>query len=171
MNKLLYISIVLLIGFTSCSEKKKGNTSESSNQSVYYFDYSKVYDEFTLTTELDAKLKQVNAVRVKELDSLQNILYNLAQKELTGDDLVRFNNRKQHFLILQEKFGQEEQERTMKYHNDILLQLESFIEQYRKEKSIDILISESDQTRVFGNPNLDLTQGILTYVNRKYAGE
>lgn len=111
----------------------------------------------TLENELQTEVEGYRAVYASlSKDEMQRREQVLAQKR---------DNYRQYTQTLQEKAAKEEQEMMQ----GVLNQINSFVEQYGKERGYDIILGTTSAGNVlYGTPSVDITDGVLKALNEAY---
>jgi outer membrane protein len=141
-----------------------------------YVDLEKAYDEFTMKKEYDNKYKVIFENRQHILDSLKHNLV-LLGKQLDASKNVS-EIQKQEFQLKQEEyynrssfFEEDMQKLQVKFNDEIIVRIKEYIEQYAQANNIDLIVSGKHNNNVlFCSNELNKTQEIVQYINKKYNG-
>lgn len=152
----LAITIAFSMWYTNSKEKK-----------VRYVDLIKVYQAFELTNMYEEKLTSLNEEGQRRMDSLSYQISLLDQKKST--DELRF--LQQAFLQTRHNYNSERERLSGEFDNAIWKQLNQYLEEFSKEKELDVLLGANGTGNVLsGNPELDVTEEAIEYVNEKFNG-
>ena len=140
----------------------------SQQQSVIHINPDEVFASFTLTKELDAKLKNLEQSRKTLLSNLEFRIRDFQQREVTTDSI---NSLVREYEFKQQQFTEDQQQETMKYNEQIWTQLSQYLQDYCEENGYTYLFSSGGNSQVLGaDPSRDQTEAVIQYVNQKYEG-
>ncbi len=155
INVVLICALIILLFFQFFRQNTK----------VVYIDSAKLFEGFAMTKEMKRVGEKEFNSRKSALDSLYSFLQNSSvtgvQKEQLMQDFIR---RKDEF----EKFNQSyPQEQTSK----IWSRIKSYTSEFSKDKKYQLVIgSDNQQMVLFADEKIDVTDELLTYLNKKYEG-
>jgi outer membrane protein len=137
----------------------------SSNPKIVYVDNIKLFDNFNMTKELK-KLgeKEFNLQKTK-VDSLYATLQS---PEISSSEkkLVM-----QQFIQQKEELEQFNQYFAAEQSSKIWARIKSYSSEFSKENKYKLIIGSENKSNVlFADENIDITNDLLTYINKKYEG-
>lgn len=140
-----------------------------------YVTNAKLYAEFLLSKELDAKLKSVQTTRQSILDSLElqlNALERkLAGKTATAAEQATFSRLRQEYSLKQQQFVEDNTLLTQRYQEEIATQLNQYLKDFTAEQEYDYIFGATGAGSLMGaKDSYDVTNAVLTYVNDRYKG-
>jgi outer membrane protein len=141
-----------------------------------YVQIQKVFNEFGYKKEMEAKLKRVEEIRKKELDSLELKLKILFKEvELNGKDISKvavFRTEREAFLNKREKYENDYAKEVAQYDEIIVKQMNQYIKEYgEKNKYKYIFGTDGKGSLMYADSTDDLTADIIIYINDKYKGK
>lgn len=161
-NVLVIVSVIAYIEFTRTK--------------TYYIDLQKIYGEFELKKELEAKLEAMVSITNEKLDSLemqaQIINTGLKQNPSDKSKIEEYNRIAEIYSIQSEQFDQQKSEVAEQYDQQIWSQLNEYIRSYGKENNCDFIIAgNGDGSIMYAKESSDITDKMIIYVNNKYQGK
>lgn len=169
-NLLAIIGIVLAL----CS---LGMVLNQNKTTIVYVNTGKLYNDFTLTKELNKEVEALVKHKQLMLDSLMRNIKTLAKNEkLTEQSSNQLKERvyllQQDYLDKQEAFEKETQELQGKNDGKIWNQLNEYLTVYGKQNKYSLILgAKGDGGILFGEEASDVTEGIIEYVNNRYNGK
>jgi len=150
-------------------------TKRYSNR-IAYIDITKVYGEFKLTRELDAKLKATNEHRKTILDSLgfsiKMLETRLGLDPKNQEQLKIYQLQRQEYFTKDEQYAKDYEAQSQEYNTQILKQINEYTEKYRITKGIDVLIGANGSGFMMAaDTKLDMTPDFISYINSSYSGK
>nr|WP_315252449.1 OmpH family outer membrane protein [uncultured Flavobacterium sp.] len=136
-----------------------------SNKEIVYVDNVKLFDGFIMTKEMKrAGEKEFNS-RKSVLDNLYSDLQSPAISASEKKQLMQqFIQGKEELEQFNQVFGSEQ---TAK----IWSRIKSYTAEFSKDKNYQLIIgSDNKQTVLFADDKIDVTNELLTYLNKKYEG-
>lgn len=137
----------------------------STSEQVFYVDNVKLFDGFRMTKEMKKEGEKQFNNKKAVLDSL----YLEVQREDLDDQykevlMQDFVAKREAFDTFNKTFAQEES-------NKIWLRINSYAQQFFKEKNYKLIIGSSNQGDVlYADEAVDVTEELLEYANKKYEG-
>ena len=123
-----------------------------------YIENYKVYESFKAKKELEAQLLNLKSANKMRLDSI---------RLLVKDEQTELYYRQQALQI-----EQEEEEAALKYNTQIWNQLNSYVQEYGKANSYDFIQGATGSgSMMYAREDLDITDEIIEYVNKKYEDQ
>lgn len=144
---------------------------------VVYVDINKLYSEFALQKELDAKLVGIKSARKHILDSLKITLESMAmrirEKNLkTGADLEKFENLRQDYMIKNKQFDEDNTALAQQYYQQIITQLNQYVKDFGETGNYTVIMgANGNGSLMYAKPNIDITQKVQEYINQRYNGK
>ena len=135
---------------------------------IGYVEVGELYEEFSLTKELDARFQNTNRARQQVLDSLGNMIQRL-ERDSSGS--TRLRTLQYAFQEKQQAFEEDSRNQLGQYNEQISGQLNQYIEEFRQEEGYDILLGAQGSGAIMAvDSALNVTQTAITYINQRYAG-
>lgn len=153
-NVLLITVIVFFVGLNYMQKSK-----------TVYVDNVKLFNNFSMTKELkNSGEKEFNFKKLK-VDSLYSKLQypgiSLSEKKII---MQQFVQQKQELEQFNQYFAAEQ---TTK----IWARIKSYSSEFSKDKNYQLIIGSDDkQTVLFADEKIDVTDDLLTFLNKKYEG-
>lgn len=142
---------------------------------VAYVELEKLYNDFSMKKELEAKLNNVKQTRQSILDSLKiqlNALSRSIKSEKEKEAIRDFEIRKQEFLIKQQNFEQDNEATTQAYSSQIWKQINQYVKDYGKQNNYTLLMGADGSGNVmYADEANNITTEVSEYINAKYSGE
>lgn len=137
-----------------------------------YFDYNTVYNNCALKQSLEKDLLKVTSVRKSELDSLQLQLTFLSQELESGvannTKLQEFENMKQRFLTIKDRYEQENIQLKETYFNQIRQEINDKSKLYAEREGYAYLFSASgDGSLMYAAKSEDVTADFQAYIDQR----
>lgn len=161
MNKIIqWVLVVWMIGLTTYL------VYVSQSKPSAYVNLNQVYKEFALTQELTEKYEFVKINRTSRLDSLEVEILKL---DKSSDQYADFVNL---YGAQQKAFSQEIDRLGLQYDDQIWKQINEYVEQFGSTSGYDLILGIKGEGNVmYGTQELNVTEEVLNYINRKYAGD
>lgn len=161
------IGIVVLIVLLMNGSANDSNTG--------YVDVSKVYAEFNLTKELDARYTAVSTRRQELLDSMRLDLEVLVKKyeaEQSQEVLQHIRSREQEYVQKEAHFQEDNASLSSRYNDQIMTQLNQYIKDFGDERKLDYIYgADGSGNLLYADQGFDYTEDALAYINEKFQGE
>lgn len=136
-----------------------------SDKEIVYVDNAKLFDGFVMT-------KEMKRVGEKEFNSRKSVLDNLYTKLQTPT--ISASEKKvlmQQFIQGKSELEQFNQFFAAEQTEKIWSRIKSYTTEFSKEKKYQLVIGSNDkQTVLFADEKSDVTNELLTYLNKKYEG-
>lgn len=168
---ILGVCVVILLAIITYKEFAQPPVPE-----IAFVNNFELFEGFAYKKELTKKFEKVEKARKSQLDSLRYALseYKVYLDQSDIRDLEKFelfNVKKNNYLSLEQRFIEDAEAQTQEYDQLIFERLNEYVEDFSKEKEIDLLIGVSESgTVMYGENNFDITDELIEYVNSKYAG-
>lgn len=136
-----------------------------NSEKIVYVDNVKLFDGFYMTREMKQVGEKEFKERKKILDSLYAKLQSNSISEAEKKHLMpQFIQRKEELENFNQKFAGEE---SLK----IWSRIHSYIDNYSKEANYKLIIgSQNKESILFADKEVDKTNELLAYINKKYEG-
>jgi len=141
---------------------------------IAFVDNQKVYDSFQMSIELNKNLESYNLKAKSILDSLDFELTQRAGKVNPNDtsQIAEYLAFKKYCTGQYEYFTNNSNELGTTYNQQILTQMNTYIQLYGKDKGYTIILGANGQgSLLYAEEGIDITEDIITYINNKYAGK
>lgn len=154
-NILLITAIVFFIGLNYIQTQPK----------IVYVDNVKLFNNFSMTKELkNAGEKEFNLKKLK-VDSLYTTL------QVPGTSTSDKKIIMQQFLQQKEELEQFNQYFAAEQTTKIWARIKSYSSEFSNDKNYQLIIGSDDkQTVLFADEKIDVTDDLLTFLNKKYEG-
>lgn len=168
MKKQLVAIVAVTISIAALTVSWVGN---SGQKKMAYFDYNTVYNECDLKKKLEGDLEKVVSARKSELDSLQLELSLMSTSIQSGESsqelLDNFETLKNRFLLLQNKYEEENIRLKDEYSNQIRTEINKKSKEFAEVNELDYLFSAvGDGSLMFAKESDDITDEFMTYLNQ-----
>lgn len=139
---------------------------------IVYFDYNKVYNDSDIKNKLEKDLKMVGGKRQSELDSMQMELSfmskRIAENTSSAQEVSDFEELKERFLMLQQKYEEESIRLKETYFSQIRKEINDKAILFSEENGYDFVFAAmGDGALMYGKETFDVTDEFKKYVNRK----
>ncbi|WP_281323435.1 OmpH family outer membrane protein [Flavobacterium aestivum] len=136
-----------------------------SDKEVVYVDNAKLFDGFVMT-------KEMKRVGEKEFNSRKLVLDNLyAKLQASTISATEKKILMQQFIQGKSELEQFNQVFASEQTEKIWSRIKSYTTEFSKEKKYQLVIgSNNKQTVLFADEKIDVTNELLTYLNKKYEG-
>lgn len=170
LKDIVLFGLILTIGYFTyynTIEKKK----------LGYIDVQKVFNEFDLKKELQQKYHSKMEGKKKMIDSLG---FELQKKgvELESSSkpeqqaVNNFIGKRKLYMELVKQYDEEDQKLNSDYDNQIISQMNQYIIDFGKNNGYDLIFgSMANGNIMHADEGLDLTNEVIVYINKKYAGK
>ncbi len=147
-----------------------------SKKEICYIKLPEVYAEFDMKKELEADYITLANKRQFLLDSLKvqlDVLGKQIDPNKTNIDLhshyqTQFQAYQKQVNVIQ----QSNQDINSQYTDQIWTQINQYTDEYRLEHKIDIILGADGNGAVMsGAKELDITNSLIEYINKKYSGK
>ncbi|MES2812061.1 MAG: OmpH family outer membrane protein [Bacteroidota bacterium] len=156
---LLTISILLLIVNTSYILYQEF----ISEPDVVYVDNIQLFDGFNMTKEM----KRIGEGQFNTQKSKIDSLYIKIQKSNPAEQQILMKK----YVGLKENLEQFNQQFAYEETQKIWKRLHSYVDEFSAEKKYKLIIgSEKKQDVLYAEPNVNITNELINYVNSKYEG-
>jgi outer membrane protein len=136
-----------------------------SSKEIVYVDNVKLFDAFSMT-------KEMKRAGEKEFNSRKSVLDGLYSK--LQSPAISASEKKE--LMQQFIQGKEELERfnqifATEQSTKIWLRIKSYTAEFSRDNNYKLVVgSDNEQTVLFADEKIDVTNELLTYLNKKYEG-
>jgi Skp family chaperone for outer membrane proteins len=144
----------------------------SNQKNIAFFDYNEVYNDAQLKKELESDLQKVVSNRKGQLDSLQLELSFLSQTIESGkgtpDQLNEFEDMKERFLTLQNRYEEENIRLKETYFTQIRTKINDMAKLYAEKNGYQYLFAAvGDGSLMYGAETEDVTKDFKAYLNKQ----
>jgi outer membrane protein len=135
---------------------------------TYFINNGKLYEGFTMKTEYENQLKNLRIQRKNMLDSVELTIRQLnAQNRKEESEIAQ-----EYYLDKARKFEDEEATLLEEFDVQIWKRLNQYAIDFCKERNVDLMLGANGSgTVLHANESLDLTNELLAYSNKRYAGK
>jgi len=142
---------------------------ESTSKQIVHIQSDQVFKSFTLTQELEAKLNNTRQSRELVLGNLAMRIQDMNKQGVSKDSVAVMQNEYQKREL---QFGQDNQLQAEAFDTQIWTQLNQYIQDYCSENGYSYILGSTGNGNLMGaDPDMDMTESIITYVNDRYAGK
>ncbi|MNL09187.1 Outer membrane protein (OmpH-like) [compost metagenome] len=137
----------------------------SEQRSIVYVDSVKLFEGFKMT-------KEMKRVGEKEFNERKILLDNL-YASLQGSSLSVLQKKElmQQFIQGKEELEQFNQTFASEQTQKIWSRIRSYTSEFSKDKNYQLIVgSDNKQMVLFADEKIDVTNDLLTYLNKKYEG-
>jgi outer membrane protein len=136
-----------------------------ANQEIVYVDNAKLFDGFNMTKEMKHLGEKEFNSRKATVDSLytkvQSPSLSAADKKIVMQEFIQSKEALEQF---NQVFGAEQSTK-------IWSRIHGYVDSFSKENNYRLIIgSENKQSVLYANEKVDITNKLLTYINKKYEG-
>lgn len=137
----------------------------ATNNRIVYVDNNKLFDGFTMTKEMKRVGEKEFNARKKGLD----LLYSKLQSQTILDEdkkaiMQQFIHGKEELEQFNQSFATEESSK-------IWSRIHGYTADFSQENKYQLIIgSQNKQAVLFADENVDITNELITYINKKYEG-
>lgn len=136
-----------------------------SNREIVYVDTVKLFDGFMMT-------KEMKRAGEKEFNSRKSILDNL-YSNLQSPTISASEKKElmQQFIQGKEELEQFNQTFASEQTTKIWSRIKSYTAEFSKDKNYQLVVgADNRQTVLFADEKIDVTNELITYLNKKYEG-
>lgn len=149
--------------------------SKKEELKTAYITNAKLYAEFQLSKELDAKVKKVQQARQMILDSLGLQLEALERKVANGEasdlEMQGFNQMRNEYALKQQQFVEDNSVLMQQYQEQISNQLNQYLKDFTEEEGYDYIFGATNAGSLMGaKDQYNVTDEVLNYANARYQG-
>jgi len=166
-NIKISLSILLFLGFTSCSEKNN----------IGFIENNKLYSEFDFTQELEGKLQLFSDSRTRELDSLKT-MFELETKrfekmeEIPSVDYSKYTDLRNTLVFKEKSYEEDLYSLKNEYQSSIWERLNEHIKDYAILNNYDFILGATGTGNLmFAKDSTNVTNKLITYSNLKFNGK
>lgn len=135
-----------------------------------YVDPDKVFEDFALTQELEQRLSLSESAHKAYLQQLGLRIEHMQNREAAPQDsLVLLQNEYQQKYS---QFSQERQQKVAEFNAQAITQMSQYLADFCQEQGYTYLLSHGKNGALMGaDPEADVTQAAITYVNHQYQAQ
>lgn len=170
LKDVFYLSAIVTLGWMVFFNKPE-------NKKIAFIDVKKVFDGFELKKELQKKYQGQMAGKKKLIDSLGFEVQQLGielESSKTPDQTKTeiFIQKRKQYMELVKIYDGEDQKVNSEYDAQILTQMNQFVKDYGDENGYDMILgSLGNGTIMHANSEMDISDKVLKFINKKYAGD
>ncbi len=139
-----------------------------NDKTIYFVNNGKLYDGFTLKINYEHQIQTLRSTRRNMLDSMELNIKQLEAKQMTEEAKYA----EAYYVEKARSFEEEEENLLGEYNQQIWKRLNSYAEEFSKEKKIDILFGATGNgTLLHADAAIDLTDELVKFANNRYAGK
>jgi len=148
----------------------------STKQKIGFVSIGKIYAEFDLKKDLEAKYTKVESARKNILDSLELQIRGISKrmddiKKPTDEQKHFFEQKVEDFKMKRKHFSEDNQALSNQYSEQIQKQLNQYLKDYGKEFNYDIIFGANNQGNVMhAKEKYDISDDVLKFINAQYKG-
>jgi outer membrane protein len=168
---ILSAAIILTVGITSFSLVKK------EKDKIAFVELNRVYLDFTMKKEMEAKLQLIQEKRKVIVDSLELELRMLAGKiesknVQSESELNLFSHKKQEFLEMRNRFDEDNLETAKRFDEQVFAQINQYVKDYgEKNDYLMILGAEGSGSLMYAKEAINITDDVVKNINQRYKGK
>lgn len=168
MKNTFYRSIILSVIISILSSGLVYVLLSNQNRKTAVVDAIKLFNQYNMKKELEAKEKVRLEAMSKVLDSMTNQI-KLAQASKDEQGAKELFNR---FSILKQQLRDEYNQSNQLINQEVWKRLNPLIEDFGKKKKLHLIIGANGMGSVLYNDEYyDLTPELVNYVNKQYEGQ
>ena len=169
MNKKTFLAILSLVVIANLV---LSTLTYFNQKNIAFFDYNEVYNDSKLKKELEGDLQKVVSNRKGQLDSLQLELSFLSQtiesRTGTPDQLNKFEDMKERFLTLQNRYEEENIRLKETYFTQIRTNINDMAKLYAEKNGYQYLFAAvGDGSLMYGAETEDVTKDFKAYLDKQ----
>lgn len=137
-----------------------------------------VYNGFNAKTKVEKELSVVENKQQAVLDSIKQIItqeqenLNAAKPSLKPGIQTKFDNDYQNYERLLNQFSEYNTKESQRQTDKLLKQINQYVKDFGEENGYDYIFGASGNgTLMYAKDKHDITQEVVKYINKKYAGE
>ena len=170
-SKLSIVNTVLLLTILSFLLINGSFLSGSKKQA--YVVTGELFQTFDYQVELEAEYEEIQKNRMEELELLKTTILNLESKIRTGiadqKELNEYQILSERFIQLEVKVNQELASINAEYSNQVWTKLNTYVEEYALENDYEVIFGASGSGNImYAQENLNVTEEVITFCNKKY---
>ena len=139
-----------------------------------YIDVSTVYGDFALSKKLEKEREMVVNSRQAQLDSIQIELNQISKKfqfKVDSNQLRYFNRKREEYYYKERQFAEDNQALLNQHNEQIMKQLNQYIEDYGKEKGYTYIYGATGNgSMMYADEKVNISKEVIYYINDKYNG-
>jgi len=172
-SKLGFASIIILL----VSILAYQYFTKSANTRIAFIELNKVFVDFKMKKELEAKMKVVEEKRSAILDSLRIELKILArqiesEKQADKNKLALFSVKEENFYAREKEFSEDNIAIAKKYDEEIFSQINQYVKDFGiKNEYTAILGADGSGTLMFAKESINVTEEVKSYIDERYNGK
>lgn len=129
----------------------------------------KIFEDFAGTKEVMERLDKLEKRQKEVLDSMNVEI--IALERFSGTDPLLIQKKKQLYQNLHEEFVSGNEHEREVYIREIWMQINQYVQDYGREKGYDMIWGGNGTgSLMYGKASLDVSDDVVRYINRRYAG-
>lgn len=150
--------------------------ADKGSDKTAYFLSAEVYNEFDYKKELELELESTQNEAKLLIDSLEldlemHLNY-LKSIEPVETDIKRFEEKQGRYLEIRDQLEIGYSQKSQDYYNKIWDRINGYVNDYGKKSDFTYIFgANGDGSIMYAEENQDITDEIITIINKKYAGE
>ena len=138
-----------------------------------YVSTQMVFDGFSYTQEIEAKLAKIKTRRSQTLDSLKLQVQQVYKASQEGDRVSDELERLQEEYFMREAHFEEDNQRLVQaYNQQIWKQLNQYVQEYGEQKGYQYIHgTKGDGNLMYAQASKNITEQIISYANARYEGD
>jgi outer membrane protein len=171
MRIVAYIVISVLISATSIMIY-----SAFGKPKTGYILVSDVFSRFEMKKEVQKKFDESKKERQRILDTLAIQLRILAneidnEKMANKKKIEFYNLKREEFLSKKSMFQEDEKQQSVKYDNQILVQLNKYVSDFGKKNNYQYIFgNDGNGSLMYAYEEDNITEQVISFINKKYEG-
>ena len=134
------------------------------NKKIVYVDNQRLFDGFAMTKEMKVIGEREYNLRKTEIDSLYSRLQYVEENEEREFLMKEFISKRESLEQFNEEFGYTESEK-------IWSRIKNYTKEFTNNREYKFIItSENSRNVLYADPELDITDELLLFINSKYEG-
>lgn len=134
------------------------------NKEIVYVDNQRLFDGFAMTKEMKVIGEREYNLRKTEIDSLYSRLQYVEENEEREFLMKEFISKRESLEQFNEEFGYTESEK-------IWSRIKSYTKEFINNREYKFIItSENSRNVLYADPEFDITDELLLFINSKYEG-
>lgn len=168
MKKYKFIFVILGVGMISFFLGFIGFNS-TQNKKLAYVNSIELYDSFNGKKEMEKDFEKKIATLKIPLDSLELLV---RQNKMLGVNSEKAQLLEHRYNMLYNEISEKERALRESYISEIWVQLNEFINDFGEKEGYNFILSaHSDSDLLYADKNLNITESLKEYVNKRYEGK
>lgn len=139
---------------------------------VGYVDNAKLFNEFKMKKILETEYKKTENMRKSQLDSLSLGIKLMSEQKLTPQEQQYLRMQQEQFAYKQQEFQEMNESLSAQYNEQIWNQLNQYVKDYGIKHQYKLIHGlTGDGALMYAEESIDITSGLIEYVNKRFEGE